>query len=63
MSLDEMNMKYEVEKLKAKLSLCADIASNIDSRLLNLEVNRVEDLRDIRNELRDLIDFMNGSRN
>lgn len=63
MSLDEINMKYEVEKLKAKLSLCSNIASSIDSKLLNLEFNKTEDLRDIRNDLRDLIDFMNSSEN
>lgn len=63
MSLDKINMQYEVEKLKAKLNLCSNIASNIDSKLLDLEVNGTPGLKDIRNELRDLVDFMNSSKN
>lgn len=63
MTLTEMSMKYEIEKLRAKLSLCSDIATGIDTKLLDLEIKENKDLKFIRDELRDLIDFMNSSRN
>lgn len=58
MTLKEISMKYEIEKLKAKLNLCSSIASDIDEKLLNLEIKESKELNIIRDELRDLRDFM-----
>lgn len=58
MTLIEMCMQYEIKKLKAKLNLCSNIATGIDKRLLDFEVKKGENFKNIRDELRDLRDFM-----
>lgn len=57
MTLTEMCMQYEIKKLKAKLNLCSNIATGIDEKLLDFEIKKGEDLKIIRDELRDLRDF------
>lgn len=58
MTLIEMCMQYEIKKLKAKLNLCSDIATGIDKKLLDCEIKENKDLKIVRDELRDLRDFM-----
>lgn len=58
MTSTEMCMGYEIKKLKVKLNLCSDIATGIDKKLLDLEIKEGKDLKYIRDELRDLRDFM-----
>ena len=62
---DNIELSYEVEKLKTKLNLCSDIVRAIDEELLKLKVSGNSDLdsifkkiSDVRNGLRDLSDFM-----
>lgn len=67
LNIDKCSIKnyYEIEKLKAKLNLSADIAKIIDEKLLKLSLEKnsqstaiSDDISNIRNELRDLIDFL-----
>lgn len=58
MTLTEMCMQYEIKKLKAKLNLCSNIATGIDKKLLDFEIREGKELKVIRDELRDLRDFM-----
>ena len=58
MNITEICMSYEIKKLKAKLNLCADVATGIDKKLLGLKIEENEGLKDIRDELRDLRDFL-----
>jgi len=62
---DNMDFSYQIEKLKSKLNLSADIAKAIDEELLKLNLHENENLDDIaekimtvRDGLRDLADFM-----
>ncbi len=62
---DNMEFSYQIEKLKSKLNLSADIAKAIDEELLKLNLHENENLDDIaekimtvRDGLRDLADFM-----
>ena len=62
---DNMELSYQIEKLKSKLNLSADIAKAIDEELLKLKLHENEKLDDIsekimtvRDGLRDLADFM-----
>lgn len=62
---DNMEFSYQIEKLKSKLNLSADIAKTIDEELLKLNLHENENLDDIaekimtvRDGLRDLADFM-----
>lgn len=62
---DNMELSYQIEKLKSKLNLSADIAKAIDEELLKLNLHENENLDDIaekimivRDGLRDLADFM-----
>ena len=62
---DNMELSYQIEKLKSKLNLSADIAKAIDEGLLKLNLHENENLDDIaekimtvRDGLRDLADFM-----
>lgn len=62
---DNIKLSYEVEKLKTKLNLSADILKAIDEELLKLKVSQNNDLdaifekiSTIRDGLRDLVDFM-----
>lgn len=62
---DTMELSYEVGKLQTKISLCADIVRRIDNKLLDLRLHENYDLddisekiSDIRDNLRDLADFM-----
>lgn len=62
---DNMELSYQIEKLKSKLNLSADIAKAIDEELLKLKLHENENLDDIsekimtvRDGLRDLADFM-----
>ena len=62
---DNMELSYQIEKLKSKLNLSADIAKTIDEELLKLKLHENENLDDIsekimtvRDGLRDLADFM-----
>ena len=58
MSLTEIKMKYEVARLKAKLSVVSDIVTGIERKLLNVDSMDKSGIKVIRNELRDLNDFM-----
>ena len=58
---DNMEFSYQIEKLKSKLNLSADIAKAIDEELLKLNLHENENLDDIaekimtvRDGLRDL---------
>lgn len=62
---DNMELSYQVEKLKSKLNLSADIVKAIDNELLKINLHENENLDDIaekimtiRDGLRDLADFM-----
>lgn len=62
---DNMEFSYQIEKLKSKLNLSADIAKAIDEELLKLNLHENENVDDIaekimtvRDGLRDLADFM-----
>ncbi len=62
---DNVEFSYQIEKLKSKLNLSADIAKAIDEELLKLNLHENENLDDIaekimtvRDGLRDLADFM-----
>ena len=62
---DNMEFSYQIENLKSKLNLSADIAKAIDEELLKLNLHENENLDDIaekimtvRDGLRDLADFM-----
>lgn len=62
---DTMELSYEVRKLQVKISLCSTIVKNIDNKLLDLGLHENDDLDDIsekicdvRDNLRDLVDFM-----
>ena len=66
---DNIELSYEVEKLKSKLNLSADVVKAIDEELLKLNLYENEDLDDIakkiitvRDGLRDLVDFMRESK-
>lgn len=58
MTLIEMCMQYEISKLRTKLNLCSSIATGIDKKLLDLEIKEDKELKLVRDELRDLRDFM-----
>ena len=58
MTLSEICLQYEIEKLKSKVNLCSYILGMIDANLLKLEIKENKDLKIIRDELRDLRDFM-----
>ena len=58
---DNMEFSYQIEKLKSKLNLSADIAKAIDEELLKLNLHENENVDDIaekimtvRDGLRDL---------
>lgn len=64
---DNMELSYEIGKLNTKLSLCSQIVRRIDNKLLDLRLHENDDLDDIsekisdvRDNLRDLADFMDG---
>ena len=44
---DNMELSYQIEKLKSKLNLSADIAKAIDEELLKLNLHENENLDDI----------------
>ena len=58
MDLATMMLSYEVEKLKTKLNFCSDLASGIDKKIIDLKIEENEGLKAIRDELRDLRDFL-----
>ena len=62
---ENLELSYEVEKLKAKLNLSYDIIKAIDEELLMLRTLEITDFNSIsetinkaRDGLRDLADFM-----
>lgn len=62
---DTIELSYEVKKLQSKIDLCSDIIEIIDYKLLDLRLHENDDLDDIaekisdvRDNLRDLLDFM-----
>lgn len=62
---ENLELSYEVEKLKAKLNLSSDIIKAIDEELLMLRTLEITDFNSIsetinkaRDGLRDLADFM-----
>ena len=62
---DTMELSYEARKLQAKLSLCSTFVRKIDRKLLDLNLHENDDLYnisekiyDIRDNLKDLADFM-----
>lgn len=60
---DNMELSYQIEKLKSKLNLSADIAKAIDEELLKLNLHEnlddiAEKIMTVRDGLRDLADFM-----
>ncbi|MEN8079399.1 hypothetical protein ABFP60_20815 [Clostridioides difficile] len=64
---DNIELSYEIGKLNTKLSLCSQIVRRIDNKLLDLRLYENDDLDDIsekisdvRDNLRDLADFING---
>lgn len=58
MSLAEIKMKYEVARLKAKLAVVSDVVTRIERKLLNVDSMEKSEIKVIRNELRDLNDFI-----
>ena len=58
MNLTEIKMKYEVARLKAKLAVVSDVVTGIERKLLNVDSMEKSGIKVIRNELRDLNDFM-----
>lgn len=64
-NIENIEFSYEIRKLKAKISLCSAVVRVIDNNLLNLNLHENEDLdnisekiSDVRDNLRDLADFM-----
>lgn len=64
-NIENIELSYEIRKLKAKISLCSTVVRVIDNNLLNLNLHENEDLdnisekiSDVRDNLRDLADFM-----
>lgn len=62
---DTIELSYEVRQLQTKISLCSTIVRIIDTKLLDLRLHENDDLDDIsekicdiRENLRDLADFM-----
>lgn len=62
---DTIELSYEVSRLEAKNSLCSQMVRRIDRKLLDLKLYENDDLDDIaekisdvRDNLRDLADFM-----
>lgn len=70
MTRKEMELSYEVEKLKVKLNLASDIAKKIDKKIFEMVINRksddikemVEQANGIRDKLRDFSDFLKESK-
>ena len=58
MNLTEIKMKYEVARLKAKLAVVSDVVTGIERKLFNVDSIEKSEIKDIRDELRDLNDFM-----
>ena len=61
MNLTEIKMKYEVARLKAKLAVVSDVVTGIERKLFNVDSIEKNEIKDIRDELRDLNDFMKES--
>lgn len=61
MNLTEIKMKYEVARLKAKLAVVSDVVTGIERKLFNVDSIEKSEIKDIRDELRDLNDFMKES--
>ncbi|MDY4605393.1 hypothetical protein [Clostridium tertium] len=64
-NIESIEFSYEIRKLKTKISLCSAVVRVIDNNLLNLNLHENEDLynisekiSDVRDNLRDLADFM-----
>lgn len=62
---ENMELSYEIKKLKAKLNISSDVAKAIDKELLGLKLYENDDLdyiaekiMTVREGLRDLADFM-----
>lgn len=62
---DNIELTYEVSKLQSKINLCTTVVKSIDNKLLNLKLHKNNDLDnisekigDVRNNLRDLADFL-----
>lgn len=62
-----IELSYEIGKLQTKITLCSDIVRRIDNKLLDLNLHENDDLddisekiSDIRENLRDLADFMDN---
>lgn len=62
---ENIELSYEIRKLKTKISLCSQIVRRIDNKLLDLNLHENDNLDDIsekicdvRDSLRDLADFM-----
>ena len=58
MNLTEIKMKYEVARLKAKFAVVSDVVTGIERKLFNVDSIEKSEIKDIRDELRDLNDFM-----
>ena len=66
MTKKELELSYEIEKLKAKLNLASDITKKIDRKIFDMlfkcspnDIKEiVEQAKEIRNELRDFSDFL-----
>ena len=64
-NIESIEFSYEIGKLQTKITICSDIVKKIDNKLLELNLHENEDLdsisekiSDIRDNLRDLADFM-----
>lgn len=64
-NIENIELSYEIRKLKAKISLCSAVVRVIDNNLLNLNLHEndnlddiSEQISDVRDSLRDLADFM-----
>ena len=62
---ENIELSYEIRKIKTKISLCSQIVRRINKKLLDLKLHENDDLDDIsqkicdvRDSLRDLADFM-----
>lgn len=60
-NLTEIKMKYEVARLKAKLAVVSDVVIGIERKLSNVDSIEKNEIKVIRDELRDLNDFMKES--
>ena len=61
--MNKLSKTFDIERLKTKLNFCAKEARDISDRLLFVETKDIDlahaqQIKGIRNDLRDLIDFM-----